>query len=121
VPVFDKVATLSKYRFALCFENTAFPGYVTEKIFDCFAAGCIPIYLGAPDIRDLVPAGAFIDARDFSDLTGLESFIRDTRPEVARDYITAAADFMSSKRAERFTQGHFVRAMADVLLQAVRQ
>jgi hypothetical protein len=118
VPALDKVSTLSKYRFALCFENTAFPGYVTEKIFDCFAAGCIPIYLGAPDIKDLVPAGSFIDARDFSDLVGLESFIRDLRPEVARDYITAAANFMGSDRAERFTQSYFVREVSGVLLKA---
>ncbi len=118
VPVFDKVSTLSNYRFALCFENTAFPGYVTEKIFDCFVAGCIPIYLGAPDIKDLVPAGSFIDARDFSDFVGLESFIRDLRPEVARDYITAATNFMGSDRAERFTQSYFVREVSGVLLKA---
>jgi len=120
VPVFDKVSTLANYRFALCFENTAFPGYVTEKIFDCFAAGCIPVYLGAPDIASLIPAGTFIDARDFSDPAGLESFIRALGPEAAREYVVAATDFMSSKRAETFSQAHFVREMADVLLQAVR-
>jgi hypothetical protein len=119
VPVFEKVSTLSGYRFALCFENTAFPGYVTEKIFDCFASGCIPIYLGAPDIQGLVPAGSFIDARDFRDFAAMESFIRDLRPEVARDYITVATSFMSSKGAERFTQAHFVGEVSSVLLQAV--
>jgi hypothetical protein len=118
LPVFEKVPTLSNYQFALCFENTAFPGYVTEKIFDCFAAGCIPIYLGAPDIRDLVPPGSFIDARDFHDFADMESFIRDLRPEVALDYITAATNFMGSERAERFTQAHLVREMSAVLLQA---
>lgn len=100
-------------------ENTAFPGYVTEKIFDCFRAGCIPVYRGAPDITSLIPADAFIDARDFRDLAGLESFIRDLRPDVARGYVTAATDFMSSKRAEQFTQEHFVREVSTVLLQAV--
>jgi len=117
VAVFEKVSTLSNYRFALCFENTAFPGYVTEKIFDCFAAGCIPIYLGAPDIKGLVPPGAFIDAREFRDFAGLESFIRTLKPEIAREYVAAAAEFMSSKSAEIFSQDHFVREMADVLLQ----
>jgi hypothetical protein len=120
VPAFEKVSTLSNYRFALCFENTAFPGYVTEKIFDCFAAGCIPIYLGAPDIKDLVPACSFIDARDFRDFAGLESFIRTMKLEVARECVDAAADFISSKRAERFSQDHFVREMADVLLEFAR-
>ena len=118
VPVFDKVATLSNYRFALCFENTAFPGYVTEKIFDCFVAGCIPIYLGAPDIEDLVPAGSFIDARDFHDFADLESFIRTLKLEVASEYVSAAADFMGSKRSQVFSQDHFVREVSDVLLQA---
>jgi hypothetical protein len=118
VPVFDKVETLSNYRFALCFENTAFPGYVTEKIFDCFVAGCIPIYLGAPNIEALVPAGSFIDARHFRDFAHLESFIRDLRPRVARDYITAATNFMGSEGAEQFTQAHFVREVSGVLLQA---
>jgi Glycosyltransferase family 10 (fucosyltransferase) C-term len=120
LPPLGKVSTLSTYRFALCFENTAFSGYVTEKIFDCFQAGCIPVYLGAPDVTSLVPPGTFIDARDFSDLAGLESFIRALRPEPAREYVVAAADFMSSKRAEIFSQAHFVRVMADLLLQAVR-
>lgn len=120
IPGLEKVSTLSGYRFALCFENTAFPGYVTEKIFDCFRAGCIPVYRGAPDITSLIPAGAFIDARDFGDLSALESFLRDLRPEAAHDYIAAATDFMNSNRAEQFTQGHFVREVSSVLLQAVR-
>jgi len=120
LPVFAKVSTLSNYRFALCFENTAFPGYVTEKIFDCFAAGCIPIYLGAPDITTLIPAGTFIDARRFSDFAALEASIRTLRPEAARDYVVAAADFMSSTAAERFTQAHVVGELAGVLLEAAR-
>jgi hypothetical protein len=38
---------------------------VTEKIFDCFYAGTIPLYLGAKDIADLVPHEAYIDCRNF--------------------------------------------------------
>jgi len=39
-----KRAVLNGHRFAICFENCVFPGYVTEKIFDCFLAGCVPVY-----------------------------------------------------------------------------
>lgn len=120
LPPLEKIPTLTEYQFALCFENTAFPGYVTEKIFDCFQAGCIPVYLGAPDITSVVPATAFIDARKFSDLASLESFLRALTPEAARRYVVAAADFMDSSGAERFSQARFVRVMADVLLQAVK-
>ena len=62
----SKYAVLSHYKFSLCFENMAMAGYVTEKIFDCFYAGAIPIYLGAPDISLLIPADAYVDCRKFS-------------------------------------------------------
>lgn len=62
----SKFEVLSQYEFALCFENMAMKGYVTEKIFDCLYAGTIPLYLGAGDIADLIPENAYIDCRKFS-------------------------------------------------------
>jgi len=117
LPALGKVRALTHYRFALCFENTAFPGYVTEKIFDCFQGGCIPVYLGAPDVTTMIPASTFIDARQFSDLKDLETFMRALTPDDAREYVGAAADFMS-KRGSTFSQAHFVREIGDLLLQA---
>ncbi len=61
----SKYEVLSRYEFALCFENMAMDGYVTEKIFDCFYAGAVPLYLGARDIADLIPASAYIDCRKY--------------------------------------------------------
>ena len=47
----EKISILSHYRFCLCFENTTSEqGYITEKIFSCFAAGCVPIYWGATNV-----------------------------------------------------------------------
>lgn len=62
----SKYEVLSRYRFSLCFENMAMKGYLTEKIFDCLYAGAIPLYLGAPDISELVPGEAYIDCRRFA-------------------------------------------------------
>ena len=45
-PVSDKIQTLSKFKYSLSFENSYTPGYVTEKIIDCFLAGTWPIYWG---------------------------------------------------------------------------
>ena len=67
----SKYEVLGGYNFCLCFENMAMSGYVTEKIFDCLYAGCIPIYLGAPNIEEQVPRGTFIDAREFKDWQSL--------------------------------------------------
>ena len=39
--------------------------WITEKIFDCFYAGTIPVYLGAPDVARWLPPECFIDMRRF--------------------------------------------------------
>lgn len=44
-----KEAFLRRFPFNICPENSARSGYVTEKVFDAVAAGCIPIYAGPPD------------------------------------------------------------------------
>lgn len=45
-PVKDKMIVASQYKFVLCFENDLYPGYVTEKAFDAWATGAIPIWWG---------------------------------------------------------------------------
>jgi hypothetical protein len=40
---FCKKDILQRYAFNLCPENCIYPGYVTEKIPEAFAAGCLPI------------------------------------------------------------------------------
>lgn len=62
----SKYEVLSRYRFCLCFENMAMQGYITEKLFDCFYAGTIPLYLGAKNISNLVPPAAYVDCRKFA-------------------------------------------------------
>ena len=37
-----KTECLKRYKFCICYENTKdLDGYITEKIFDCFVAGCV--------------------------------------------------------------------------------
>jgi len=42
--VIDKFETYQKYKYALIIENDS--TYVSEKLFDALAAGCLPIYVG---------------------------------------------------------------------------
>lgn len=51
----NKLSFLRHYRFNLCPENSNYPGYCTEKIFEAIVSGCIPLYWGSdnnpePDI-----------------------------------------------------------------------
>ena len=105
----DKVAVMSQYRFALCFENIAYPGYVTEKIIDCFVAGVIPIYLGAPDIEKYIPKEAFVDAREFTNLANLEAYLSVFDDEQALRMINIGRAFLSSECGNQYSNQGFAR------------
>jgi len=60
----DKLALLHEHKFTLAFENTAYPGYTTEKIIDAFLAGTIPIYWGDPAITQHFNSKAFIQCKE---------------------------------------------------------
>ncbi|WP_233715411.1 glycosyltransferase family 10 domain-containing protein [Helicobacter trogontum] len=51
VYVDDKIEWLKSYKFNICFENDSSPGYLTEKLFDAFMGGCVPIYWGDTSLR----------------------------------------------------------------------
>lgn len=72
----NKHETLKNFDFCICFENAyGYPGYITEKIFDCFFAGTVPVYFGDPDIKNYIPNDCFIDYRDFQSFEQLYQFI----------------------------------------------
>ena len=75
-PVADKRAFQENYRFSLAFENTGFPGYVTEKILDAWAAGAIPIYYGDPYITRDFNEKAFIQCNGKGDFERVLKEIR---------------------------------------------
>lgn len=51
-PVEDKLIALKEYAYSIVIENEKSPGWFTEKLIDCLVTGTIPIYWGAPDIKD---------------------------------------------------------------------
>jgi hypothetical protein len=114
-PSSEKLGTVSAYRFALCLENSRFEGYVSEKIFDCFFAGTVPVYFGAPDIERYVPPEAFIDLRRFKSYRELERYLDSVDETTARRYLEAGADFVRSVAFEPFTQEQFAREMVQAL------
>jgi len=57
----DKFDLLSRYKYVICTENCINSlGYISEKIFDAFFAGCVPLYLGCDNIDQHIPSDCFI-------------------------------------------------------------
>ena len=62
-----KNTILQNYHFHLCFENTNWPYYCTEKIWDSIQGGCLPIYYGKNNkIYEDFPRNSFLDYSEFN-------------------------------------------------------
>lgn len=103
----DKYQTIRNYKFALCFENARFSGYITEKIFDCFESGIVPIYLGAPNIEEYIPSNCYIRADKYSK-PELLSLIKNMDEETYNTYLENIENYLQSKQAELFSTQQFV-------------
>jgi hypothetical protein len=113
----DKFSTLKEYQFAICYENGRdIPGYITEKIMDCFFAGCIPIYWGANNIADFIPRGIFIDRRDFKSVAELYLFLKNLSTDEVLKMQKGIFDFLNSEKVTPFTNEAFVKTVVDGLL-----
>jgi len=109
-----KWPVLRKYRFNICYENMRdVPGYITEKIFDCFFAGCVPVYWGAPNVLDYIPGDCFVDRRAFGSNEELYDFLNAMPEDVWSGYLRAAGVFLNSDRKTAFTSESFVRTIMD--------
>jgi hypothetical protein len=109
--VADKQLVLQKYKFAICFENCIFSGWITEKIIDCLFAGCIPVYWGDPNIEKYIPKGCFIDFRDFKNFSDLEKYMRGITEEEYNRYIKNINEFIASPLYYEFSQQKYVDEM----------
>ncbi len=71
------LSVLPRYKFYLAFENSQTTDYVTERVFHALVCGTVPVYLGAPNIRDFMPDdAAVIVASEFSSVSALADYLR---------------------------------------------
>ncbi len=92
-----------------------FQGYVTEKIFDAFFAGCIPIYEGAPDVTDYIPPETFIDKRKFPDYPSLYRHLKEMSDREYNDRLDAIESFVRGERIKAFGAGR----LTEIILKHI--
>jgi hypothetical protein len=61
----DKREFQSRYKFTIAFENSSYPGYVTEKISDPLSVYSVPIYWGSPRIDEDFDSGCFVNCHEY--------------------------------------------------------
>jgi alpha(1,3/1,4) fucosyltransferase len=115
-PVDSKIETLKHYKFALAFENSNNEiGGICEKIFDVMAAGCVPIYWGAPNVLDFIPKNSFIDFRDFIAYEKLDKYLKSIDDESYNEYLIAIKKFMESEAYLKYTSKGFVESVSKAV------
>ncbi len=111
-PPLDKVKEVSKYKFYLCYENIKdVYGYITEKIFECFYAKCIPIYWGASNVQELIPADCYINARQFKSVEEMYSYMKNMKEDEFNGYISRIESFLNSVALNKFSVDIFAQTL----------
>ena len=97
----NKQEVLLRSRFSIVYENVqGVKGYITEKIFDAFVAGNIPIYWGAPDINNYIPRECFINRCEFSNHKKLYEFLKNMSEDKYLNYQEHIKEFLDNQSEE---------------------
>jgi hypothetical protein len=110
----NKADVLRRARFSYCYENSRdLSNYITEKIFDSLVNGCVPVYWGANNVLDHIPAGCFIDRRKFSSTAEVHRHLLSITPDDYAGYQRNILHFLRSDGAAAFSSGHFSHLVAE--------
>lgn len=113
----EKQSVLQKYKFSLCFENGRdIDGYITEKIWDCFFAGTVPVYWGAGNLNSYIPENCYVDFTKFKSIPALYKFLKSLRDEDVLCYQRNIEIFLKSEGAQVFTNEFFAKNIVREML-----
>ena len=109
-----KREVMRRSKFACCYENTIGPdNYITEKIFDSFLSGCVPVYWGAENVLEYIPRNCFIDRRSFRDTAAVHKNLMAITSEEYGEYQKNIVTFLKSENARQFGAEHFVKTIVS--------
>ena len=113
----EPVAIMSQYRFSLCFENGAVPGYASERLYDSMNARCVPIYLGDTEILKQVPPECYIDMRKFKTYEELYAYLRSIDERRYAQYLRAIGTYLKSAEGKPYSVTHFCEEFYQKLIK----
>jgi hypothetical protein len=109
---------MQMYRFSICYENIRdVPDYTTEKIFDSFFSGCVPVYWGPPNITKYIPEDCFIDRQKFSSHEELYRFMTSMTESEYLAYQERIAAYLTSEHAKPFSAESFANTIVDTTVR----
>ncbi len=109
-----KSEVMRRSKFSYCYENTIGPdNYITEKIFDGFLSGSVPVYWGAENVQEYIPENCFIDRRKFIDTAAVHHFLSSISADNYAEYQLNIAQFLQGDSARKFSSEYFVSVIVE--------
>jgi hypothetical protein len=98
----SKYSLSVNHTFCLAFENSLYPGYVTEKLFHAYRAGCIPLYWGDQEAYNDFPIlKPELNLAEHNNVTEYIEFIKRLCTNPAHDLNSLiSGEFISKDRAK---------------------
>lgn len=114
----NKILAMSKYKYAIVIENEN--DYISEKLFDALAAGCVPIYVGANlnEYKNL--SKCVIEFTPSSEL--IESFFKSDQEIIYQEkklYISQVSNY--SEDLEFFSTVYVSNKLSEIIFNQFRE
>jgi len=117
--ILNKQDVLMHSRFSIVYENIrGLNGYISEKIFDAFVAGNVPIYWGAEDINDYIPNNCFIDRRNFSNHEKLYKYLKNMTEDEYLNYQRYIKNYIENE-ANEFSCAKFADSISTKIVELI--
>ncbi|MBS0626296.1 MAG: hypothetical protein JSS32_09625 [Verrucomicrobia bacterium] len=118
----EKKPVIKNYKFFIAYENMRNQrGYVTERIFDAFYGGTVPVYWGADNITDYVPKECFIDRREFTSNEDLLKFLKSVDKKQYDAYLEAIDAYIKGPQGFPFSGAGFAKLITNSILNAINK
>jgi len=112
----DKLAFQSRHKFVIAFENSSWPGYLTEKFAQAAAANAVPIYWGDPGIDEIFNPEAFINCHACRSLEEVVDLVREIDSDEERYRAMLAAPwFRNGHEPECLRAETYADFLANIL------
>jgi len=114
----SKNSEYKKRKFAYCLENAkGINGYITEKIFDAFRAGIVPIYVGDIDVYNIIPENCFINYTKFSSISVLNKYLDQMNDNEYEEYQKCIKSFLLSEGFTYFSSKYFSNIVTNKVME----
>lgn len=112
----DKLETVKSYKFSMAFENEQAYNYVTEKIFQPFVVGSIPIYWGANNIDEMFNPKCFVNVNRFHTFEeAIDEIIRIDADDTYYQTFFEESPFLNPSKLSDITEAKIVERIETIL------